>query len=75
MNAEDSNDARQPERSLDDYLGLACAHADTADTRQWVTDLEDMLRVAWELMTPTQRDAFRSHPDLLALDDIVNGGS
>jgi hypothetical protein len=75
MNAADTGDDHRSERDLRTYFGLARAHADTADTRQWVTDLEDMLRVAWDLMTPTQREAFCTHPDILALDDTVNGGS
>ena len=66
--------AGAPERGLADYLGFARAHADTADTRQHVQDLEDMLRVAWEIMTPDQRDLFRGHADILALEDSVGGG-
>jgi hypothetical protein len=64
-------------RQLDlaDYLRFARAHSDTSDTRQWVSDLEDMLRVAWDLMTPEQKDAFRGHADILALEDAVSGGS
>jgi hypothetical protein len=68
-------DDAEPERDLADYFGFARAHADTSDTRQWVSDLEDMLRVAWELLTPEQRAAFRGHPDILALEDTVSGGS
>jgi hypothetical protein len=75
MNAIDSEGGRDRERELDVYFGLARAHADTADTRQWITDLEDMLRVAWDLMTSEQREAFCTHADILALDDAVNGGS
>lgn len=71
----DSTDDAAPERDLSDYLGFARAHADTSDTRQWVSDLEDMLRVAWELMTPEQKAAFRDHPDILAIEDAVGGGS
>lgn len=71
----DSTDDAAPERDLSDYLGFARAHADTSDTRQWVSDLEDMLRVAWGLMTPEQKAAFRGHPDILAIEDAVGGGS
>lgn len=71
----DSTDDAAPERDLPDYLGFARAHADTSDTRRWVSDLEDMLRVAWGLMTPEQRAAFRGHPDILAIEDAVGGGS
>lgn len=70
----DMDDAA-PEHKLSDYLGFARAHADTSDTRQWVSDLEDMLRVAWELMTPEQQAQFREHPDILAIEDAVGGGS
>ena len=63
-----------PDHDLDDYLGFARAHGDTADTRQWVSDLEDMLRVAWEIMTPEQRSTFRTHADVLALEEAVGGG-
>lgn len=70
-----TDDGAVPERSLADYLGFARAHADTADTRQWVSDLTDMLRVAWDLMTPEQQAAFRGHPDVLAIEDAVGGGS
>lgn len=70
-----ANTDAAPERELADYLRFARAHADTSDTRQWVSDLEDMLRVAWDLMTPEQRAAFCGHPDILALEDTVSGGS
>jgi len=69
------DDGVAPERGLADYFGFARAHADTADTRQWIADLEDMLRVAWDLMTPEQKAAFRSHPDILALEEDVGGGT
>lgn len=72
---DSTDDDTAPERSLADYLGFARAHADTADTRQWVEDLEDMLRVAWDLMTPEQKEAFRGHPDILALEEDVGGGT
>ena len=76
MSDMDRNDgSATPEHGLADYLGFARAHADTSDTRQWVEDLEDMLRVAWDLMTPEQRAAFRSHPDILAVEDAVGGGA
>jgi hypothetical protein len=74
MSGSETNDS-QPERSLSDYLGYARAHADTADTRRWVEDLEDMLRVAWDLMTPEQKLEFRGHPNILALEEDVGGGT
>ena len=63
-----------PPRELRDYLSYARAHGDTGDSRQVQADLEDMLRVAWTIMTPEQRDAFREHADILALEDAVGGG-
>ncbi len=75
MTDTDSTDGTPTERSLADYLGFARAHADTADTRQWMEDLEAMLRVAWDLMTPDQKAAFREHPVILALEEDVGGGT
>lgn len=57
---------------LDTYLGYARGHGETTDSRQWIGDLEDMLRVAWDLMTPAQRAEFRDHPDILAM--VESGG-
>jgi hypothetical protein len=34
-----------------------------------------LLEVAWDLMTPEQKVAFRGHPDILAIEDAVGGGS
>ena len=63
-----------PERGLRDYIDFARAHGDTGDSRQVLEDLEDMLRVAWEIMTPEQHAAFRDHADILALEEAVGGG-
>jgi hypothetical protein len=32
-----------------------------------------MLRIAWDLMTPEQRSAFRDHPDILAIAEAAGG--
>ena len=64
-----------PERQLADYLGFARAHGATSDSRQWISDLEDMLRVAWVLMTPDQLAEFRGHPDILAIEEAAGGTS
>ncbi len=72
--AEDTSnggDTPGPERDLEVYLSFARGHGETADTRQWVADLEDMLRVAWDLMTPEQRAGFREHPDILAIAEAA----
>ena len=52
---------------LEDLLGYARAHASTSDTRAWIDDLERMLTIAWDLMTPEQRRQFREHADIVAL--------
>ena len=75
MDGADGQGGGVPGRALAEYLGFARAHADTADTRQHIQDLEDMLRVAWDLMTPEQHDLFRGHPDILALEEAVGGGA
>lgn len=74
VDTSDTDDAT-PERDLADCLGFARAYADTSDTRRWVSDLQDMLRIAWDLMTPEQKAAFRDHPDIRALEDSVGGGT
>jgi hypothetical protein len=53
----DAGDESMPvaQDRLDHLLGYARAHAATGDTRVWVDDLEQMLSVAWDLMTPEQR--------------------
>jgi hypothetical protein len=65
----DAGDESMPgaQDRLEDLLGYARAHAATGDTRVWVDDLEQMLSVAWDLMTPDQRLQFREHPDTAAL--------
>lgn len=72
--AEEQDEPGAPGHGLAEYIGFARAHADTADTRQQVSDLEDMLRVAWEIMSPEQQDLFRDHADILAIEDAVGGG-
>ena len=64
---DEGGDGKAAEPGLEDYLGFARGHGETTDTRQWVEDLEDMLRIAWDLMTPEQRAEFHGHPDALAI--------
>ena len=71
--AEAGSEGNQPEPGLENYLGFARGHGETTDTRQWVEDLEDMLRIAWDLMSPEQRSAFREHPDILAIAEAAGG--
>ena len=54
-------------RAIDPWLEMARAHGETTDTKMWTGDLEDMLRIAWDIMTDEQRDAFSTHPDVLAI--------
>lgn len=68
-------DPAPPAHDLADYLGFARAHADTSDTRQHVSDLEAMLQVAWDLMTPDQRNQFRTNAEIQAVEEAVGGGS
>ena len=70
-NANGNEGSSEREWSLDDYLDFARGHGQTSDTRQWINDLEDMLRIAWDLMTPEQRAAFRQHADILALAEAA----
>lgn len=66
------SDAVDPKATdLAHYLGCARAHGEVADSKQWIADLEDMLRVAWEVMEEPQRAAFRDHPDILALAEAA----
>ena len=41
--------------------------------RPAAADLEELLRVAWGLMTPGQRAAFRQHPDVLGVVEAAGG--
>jgi hypothetical protein len=59
------------EHGLEHYLGFARGYGETADTRQWIADFEDMLRIAWGQMTPEQRAAFREHPDILSIAEAA----
>ncbi|MGE0372623.1 MAG: hypothetical protein AB7Q01_12110 [Gammaproteobacteria bacterium] len=53
--------------SLRELMDCARAHGEMTDTTQWLDNLERMIQVAWEIMTPTQRQAFREHADVLAI--------
>ncbi|TCZ56641.1 hypothetical protein [Roseicella aquatilis] len=71
--AADDEAAGRAGPGLDTYLGYARGHGETTDSRRWIADLEDMLRVAWDLMTPAQRAEFRDHPDILAMAEAAGG--
>jgi hypothetical protein len=53
--------------SLEELMASARAHGEMTDTRQWINNLERIIGIAWDIMTPDQRQAFRSHADILAL--------
>ena len=53
--------------SLEELTAAARVHGEMTDTRQWLDNLERMIGVAWDIMTPDQRQVFRSHADILAL--------
>jgi hypothetical protein len=72
--ASDAGSGEGPAKNdhgLEHYFGFARGHGEMADTRQWIADLEDMLRVAWGLMTLEQRTAFREHPDILSIAEAA----
>jgi hypothetical protein len=66
-----ATDAANGSADIDTYLAMARAHGETADTRDWVGDLEDIARVAWRLMTEDQKAAFRLDPEILALAEAT----
>jgi hypothetical protein len=47
---------------IEEYLTAAMNHGDNSEDDQEIGDLQEMLRVAWEIMTPQQRDQFRNDP-------------
>jgi hypothetical protein len=61
--AEDAG--QQP--SLTPIMEAARGHAEIGDTRQWIDNLERVIEVAWELMTPEQRRVFFEHADVVAM--------
>ena len=69
--AGESGGGAARERGLGDYPALARVHGETSDTRRWVADLEDPIRVAWDLLTAEQKPAFCAHPDVLALQEAA----
>jgi hypothetical protein len=78
MTSDDANPAFGRARSeiepldIDAYLGMARAHSATDDSRKWVEDLEDIIRVAWRLMTEEQKQAFRGDPEILAISEAAD---
>lgn len=58
---------------IDKYIACAVAHGETADTRQVIGDLSDMLKTAWALMTPEQRQAFEEDANVLGIVEAAGG--
>jgi hypothetical protein len=54
---------------IESYLAMARVHGEASDTHEWISDLEDIARVAWRLMTEDQKERFKAEPEILALTD------
>jgi hypothetical protein len=54
---------------IESYLAMARVHGEASDTHEWISDLEDIARVAWRLMTEEQKESFKAEPEILALTD------
>jgi hypothetical protein len=54
---------------IESYLAMARVHGEASDTHEWISDLEDIARVAWRLMTEDQKARFKAEPEILALTD------
>ncbi len=54
---------------IESYLAMARIHGEESDTHEWVSDLEDIARVAWRLMTDDQKETFKAEPEILAITD------
>jgi hypothetical protein len=53
--------------SLTSITEAARGHAEMGDTHRWIDNLERVIEVAWELMSPEQRQAFCEHADAVAM--------
>lgn len=54
----------KPDRTksiLEDFIDAATNHGRDSEPEHEVGDLQDMLRVAWSIMSPTQRIQFINH--------------
>jgi hypothetical protein len=54
---------------IETYLAMARLHGEASDTDAWMSDLEDIARAAWRLMTEEQKASFRAEPEILAITD------
>jgi len=57
------------EEDVESYLALARLHGETAGEDEGIVALEDIVRVAWRLMSEEQKETFRAEPEILALTD------
>ena len=54
---------------IESYLAMARVHGEASDTHEWISDLEDIARAAWRLMTEDQKETFKAEPEILAITD------
>ena len=54
---------------IESYLAMARAHGEDSDSQEWISDLEDIARGAWRLMTEDQKETFKAEPEILAITD------
>jgi hypothetical protein len=50
------SDTNEPD--IEDFIEAARAHGSVEDPEHEISDLQDLLRVAWGLMSESQREAF-----------------
>jgi hypothetical protein len=67
----DIADAAVQPPALTTIMAAARGHGEMTDTRQWIDNLERVLEIAWEIMSPHQRTAFCEHADVMALIDAA----
>lgn len=54
-------------KTVEPLLSAAKTHGLESEPDHEVGDLQDALRVAWELMSKTQRELFLQHDDVVAV--------
>jgi hypothetical protein len=57
--------------NLEDFLGAARQHGADEDPDHEVGDLQDLLRAAWNLMSPDQRTALMRSDPVLNLVEVA----
>ena len=71
MLTEATGDDTPAGSTLQEVMECARAHGEVTDTRQWLDNLERLMQVAWDIMTPTQRQAFSNHAEVVAIVDAA----